>query len=221
MSRSNLRKELDAFVTETLETTNKAQPPKSTFDVYARVSPHLDPPHHMRPYIEALDRAILYGGVDFCFSGPPQHGKTLATEHAFIFSGMLQAIRRANGDRSEAPSHAYSTFADDRARQILNETQALAFEAGLDPHTRDGELSFEGGTRIKFTGTNAGTLTGWPIRAKSLHVVDDPIGARKDAISAVKRQALRDWFHGVAFTRRHPGASCVIMMARWTQDDLR
>jgi phage terminase large subunit-like protein len=220
MTRSNLGKELDRFAAEVSEEGNKQDPPKSTYDVYARVSPHLDKPTHLDPYIRTLDKAILEGGVDWTFSAPPQHGKTFATEHAFIFSGIIQAMRRANGDRAEAPSHAYSTFADDRARQILNETQALAFEAGLNPQTRDGELRFEGGTRIKFTGTNAGTLTGWPIRARSLHVVDDPIGARKDALSPVKRQSLRDWFQGVAFTRRHPGASCVVMMARWTTDDL-
>jgi len=220
MTRSNLGKEFESFVAEISEATNKQDPPKSTYDIYRRVSPHLDEPRHLDPYIKKLDEAILKGGVDIAFSAPPQHGKTLATEHAFIFSAIVQAERKAQGDRGEAPSHAYSTFADDRARQILNETMVLAFEAGLEPRSRDGELSFTGGTRIKFTGTNAGTLTGWPIRARSLHVVDDPIGARKDALSPVKRQSLRDWFQGVAFTRRHPGASCVIMMARWTQDDL-
>ena len=88
--KSNLRKELENFAANLSSEATQAKPPTSIYDVMARLSPHLMPPVHFDPYVRALDKAILEGGVDLAFHGPPQHGKTEIAKHAYIFAAIVR-----------------------------------------------------------------------------------------------------------------------------------
>lgn len=62
-----------------------------------------------------------------------------------------------------------------------------------------------------------GALTG---RAVDLLIIDDPIKDRQQADSPLYRQRVWDWWESVASTRLSPGASVVLIMTRWHDDDL-
>lgn len=171
-----------------------------------RLSPHLDAPLHLDPYITELESA-LGASLNVVFHAPPQHGKTEATKHGFI----SWAIKRP-GLR-----HAYSTYNQDRSNEVSDDVKALAFEAGLGPTGNKKLLKFDGGTAIKFTSVG-GSLTGAPI--DGVHVIDDPVKDREEAESPRFRDRAYNWITDVAQTRRHPGSSCILMMTRWHHDDL-
>jgi phage terminase large subunit-like protein len=98
----------------------------------------------------------------------------------------------------------------------MKKVKQLAFDAGLDPHSRKGELYLSGGTEIRFVGIGGG-LTGNPI--SGVLVIDDPMKDRKDAESTIRREDAWDWVKDVAETRLHPGASVICMATRWHADD--
>lgn len=170
-----------------------------------RLSPGLDEPAHLRPYVELLDQAIERE-VEFCFHAPPQHGKTEALKHALISWAM----------RAPGKCHAYFTYSDDRAINVMKKVRMLAFAAGLDPHSRKGELYLSGGTEIRFVGSGGG-LTGNPV--SGVLAIDDPLSNRKEAESATIRNDRYEAITDVGFTRRHEGSSVICMATRWHADD--
>jgi predicted phage terminase large subunit-like protein len=177
-------------------------------DVYRICSPHLDPPDHLRPYIQALESAARGGGpVELTFHAPPQHGKSEAAKHALILVSIWRPGLR----------HAYATFNAERALKIRDQTARLAQEAGLNPRTSAGNLYLDGGTEIRFVGRGT-ALTGEPV--DGLIIVDDILKDRAEAISPTIRETCWDWFVDVAQTRRHPGSSAIVMNTRWSLDDL-
>jgi predicted phage terminase large subunit-like protein len=178
-------------------------------DVYRICSPHLDPPDHLGPYIEALETCALGGqsAVELTFHAPPQHGKSEAAKHALILAGIVRPGLR----------HAYATFNAERAMKVRNQVARLALEAGLDPHTSDGNVSFIGGTEIRFVGRGT-ALTGEPV--DGMIIVDDILKDRAEALSPTIRDTCWDWFTDIAQTRRHPKSSAIVMNTRWSLDDL-
>jgi hypothetical protein len=50
--------------------------------------------------------------------------------------------------------------------------------------------------------------------------VDDPHKDRASAESAVKREAIGEWFQSAAITRIEPGGSCIVCHTRWAESDL-
>jgi phage terminase large subunit-like protein len=171
----------------------------------ARLSPNLSEPTHLAPYTEKLDQAIERD-TRLVFHAPPQHGKTECMKHAFISWAC----------RAPGKCHAYGTYNEDRAISVMKKVKQLAFDAGLDPHSRKGELYLSGGTEIRFVGIGGG-LTGNPI--SGVLGIDDPMKDRKDAESPVRREDAWDWVKDVAETRLHPGASVICMATRWHADD--
>lgn len=188
-----------------LEKQNKTQEDLGVVATMKRLSPQFAEPLHLQPYTEKLDLAIEQE-VEFCFHAPPQHGKTECAKHAFVSWAM----------RAPSKTHAYFTYSDDRAINVMKKVKQLAFHAGLDPHSRKGELYLSGGTEIRFVGSGGG-LTGNPV--SGVLVIDDPLSNRKEAESTTIRNDRYDAITDVGFTRRHQGSSVVCMATRWHADD--
>lgn len=72
------------------------------------------------------------------------------------------------------------------------------------------------GGRYKAVGIG-GSLTGHPA---SILIVDDPIKDFKEAHSPMTRENVWNWFTSVALTRLAPDAVVIIIMTRWSTDDL-
>jgi predicted phage terminase large subunit-like protein len=180
----------------------------SLADVYRICSPHLDPPDHLGPYVAALEACARGAApVELTFHAPPQHGKSECAKHALILAAIWRPGLR----------HIYATYNAERALNIRNQVAKLAAEAGLDPHTSDGNLYLAGGTEIRFVGRGT-ALTGYA--ADGLVIVDDILKDRAEAMSPTIRETCWDWFVDVAQTRRHPGSSAIVMNTRWSLDDL-
>jgi hypothetical protein len=209
----SLRDDLDRRIYEISEQKRQAlastqvEALSSTLGVFERVSPHLAKPTWLKPFVTALDDAILKGDVKLCFSAPVQHGKSTVIAHALIFAALVRPGKH----------HAYSTYSDSRATDVMLEVKRLAEHAGLTPHSRHNVLTLANGTSIRFVGMG-GSLTGAPV--SGLHVVDDPLKNRAEANSKLIRDRIYEWFFDVGETRRHPGSSVIVMMSRWHLDDL-
>jgi hypothetical protein len=210
--KSQFKKTIAATRAELDEQRAAVAMPKGVRDVYALVAPHYEIPEHLGPFLDALDRAVLFGDVRLCFHAPPQHGKTTAICMALVFAGLLQKL----SPRPSPPHHAYSTFNDDRAGEVAVEFKYWANLAGLNPKSRARVVRLDGGTKIKFSRN----ITGTPIRRGGLHIVDDPVSDEGQVTSDKEREALWSDFTNVYLGRAHPGASLIVMMHRWGTDDL-
>jgi hypothetical protein len=51
-------------------------------------------------------------------------------------------------------------------------------------------------------------------------IVDDPFKNRAEAESEARRKKVWEWFNDVAYTRKEPGASVIVVMTRWHPQDL-
>lgn len=172
-----------------------------------RVTPSWEKPLHLKPYIDALERAPG-GGLRLCFSAPPQHVKTSSAQSAFAHWGL----------KYPKLCNAYATYSADRSQRVGRSAASLAERAGLSLETANLDIwrTKEGGQTL-WTSVG-GAMTGEPVNG--VLVIDDPLKDRKEAESPTIRQNHKDWYHSVAETRLHPGASVIVMMTRWHTDDL-
>lgn len=166
----------------------------------------MEPPRWLAPYALELERAIG-GEVHVVVAAPPQHGKTELTLRAFVWWALRHPGKR----------HAYVTYNQDRAESVSKDFAILAELAGLEPHGTLDDLRLKGGTRIRFTSVN-GSFTGFPV--DGVCVIDDPIKGPIDARSPTVRAGVVRFFDSVAYIRRHPGTSFVVMATRWHIEDL-
>lgn len=215
--KSDLKVIVEREVRQVEQARNARVAFESTYDVLARVSPELQKPEHLWPYIAVWDYAVKRPrgapGIKVCFHAPPQHGKSLTGYHGLLFA-VLWDIQNGLTPRH----HAYSTYNADKAKESQKVFVQLAKQAGLNPKPSGPHVHLEGGSVIHFMGAVAGTLTGHKV--DGIHLIDDPIKDRKEANSAQLREDRWSWFVDIAGTRQHPGSSTIVMHTRWHYDDL-
>ena len=176
-------------------------------DFIPRVTPRWEAPRHLKPYVDTLERAPG-AGLRVVFAAPPQHSKSETTLHFLVWLALRRPDLR----------NAYTTYSGDRASRVGRNAGMIAERAGLNLSTQNLDIwNTKDGGQTLWTSINGG-MTGEPI--DGVLIVDDPLKDRKEAESAVVRQDHKDWWHGVAEARIHPGASVIVMMTRWHPDDL-
>jgi len=62
-----------------------------------------------------------------------------------------------------------------------------------------------------------GAATG---RGADLFIIDDPVKSPEEAQSQTMSRRIWDWYRGVARTRLEPGGAMLLIMTRWSEDDL-
>ena len=70
---------------------------------------------------------------------------------------------------------------------------------------------------VRAVGAESKGITGYGF---DLIVIDDPVSDAKAARSEVMKKNLLEWYSGTLRTRLQPGGTMVLVMARWTDDDL-
>lgn len=90
-------------------------------------------------------------------------------------------------------------------------------KAELDPDSQSAEswLTTEGGGYVA-AGVGGG------ITGKGAHVliIDDPVKNREEAESALVQEQVYDWYTSTAYTRLAPGGGILLIMTRWSDNDL-
>jgi predicted phage terminase large subunit-like protein len=172
-----------------------------------RITPRWEPPLHLKPYVDVLERAPG-ANLRIVFAAPPQHGKTETVVHAICFwLRKWPALR-----------FAYATYNDDRARRVSRKALVTAQRARVPLTVANGGLWLnEELGQVVWTSVGGG-LTGEPI--DGVMMVDDPLKDRGAAESQATRAYQQDWYHGTVESRLHPGSSVIVMATRWHPDDL-
>jgi predicted phage terminase large subunit-like protein len=145
---------------------------------------------------------------------PPRHGKSSTVSHYF-------------------PAWYLGTFPEKRV--ILTSYEA-DFAAGWGRKVRDvlGRQGRRFGVRLRedsaaanrwdlhsgggmVTAGVGGAIVGRPA---DLLLLDDPIKNAEQAFSPTYREKTEEWFLSTAFTRLEPGASVIVVLTRWHDDDI-
>lgn len=170
------------------------------------------------PALELIDQALVEAletpDSRLIISMAPQEGKSVRVANDF----PVWALTRNPDLRIVTASYGQS-LANRNGRAIRNRIISHP-ELGLTIAKDNGSVSdwtlrgHVGG--VLSVGIGAG-LTGRPA---DLMIIDDPIKDRKEADSKVFRDNVWDWWTDAASTRLAPGASVVLILTRWHEDDL-
>lgn len=182
-------------------------PDLSLLEWIPRYAAGYEAPRHLAPLAALLERAEREP-VQAVVHAPPRHAKTET-----ILAGIARFMQRRPEKR-----HAYITYQADLAKEKSRRVQDLAMAAGVELRTRAiahwwtraGGALFTAGVRGPFTGRGV----------DGLMVIDDPFKSRLEAESTAVREQVSQWFKDVAYTRREPGCSIIIVMTRWHPQDL-
>lgn len=176
-------------------------------DFIPRVTPRWQSPYHLAPYVDLIERAPG-GNLRVCLSTPPQCSKTETTSH-----GLVRIVKM-----HPALRNAYATYSADRSQRVGRNALGIAERAGLHLTTANLDL-----WRTKEAGQTLWTSVGGPMTGEPIDgvlIIDDSIKDRKESESPTVRQNQIDWYHSVAETRLHQGASVIVIMTRWHPNDL-
>jgi predicted phage terminase large subunit-like protein len=173
-------------------------------------------PKHLQ-YINAkLLEAAHTPGKRLIILAPPRHGKSWLTSKFFPAWYL-----GCNPDRRVVLATYAADFSEGwgrATRDLLVEHGPAIFGISLNP---DVQAAGRWDVKDRQGGMVAlgvsGPLTG---RGADLLICDDVVKTAAEAGSELQRENLWSWFRSVAYTRLEPGASIVITMTRWNEDDL-
>lgn len=142
-------------------------------------------------------------------SAPPQHGKTSVVTGRFPVREMF----RRPGLRT-----AIAAYSQSYANRLSRMTRRVARDAGgvFGEKNAANEWEMANGSNLLAVGIGAGVAG----RSIDLGLVDDPIRSREEADSEAYRDRLWEWYMDDYTTRLQENAQIVIIMTRWSMDDL-
>ena len=153
-------------------------------------------------------------------SMPPRHGKSyLVSEHLpawFLSSYPQYSVLLASYEADFAQEWSGKVRDHLTDHPEFGVTVAGGRNAAKRKFDLDGERGY-----MKAAGAG-GPLTG---SGGQLIIVDDPIKNAQDAMSAIERENLDNWWHSTLYTRREPWddgtpGRTILMATRWHSDDL-
>jgi len=147
----------------------------------------------------------------------PRHGKSEMTSCNFPawYLGRNPDKRIIHASYADSLSNEWSR----RTRDVVeDEIYRAIFGISTDKDTRSVDNWRMAGHRGGMLSLGVGgSATG---HGADLFVIDDPVKNAQEAESETFRVRAYDWYKSVARTRLEPGASMILMMARWHQNDL-
>ena len=173
-------------------------------------------PHHL----DVLNQKLLDVADGTCkrllVTMPPRHGKSeLISHHLPAWYLGRYPDRRVMLSSYEAN---FAASWGRKAREILEEYGDDIFGVTVSKKSKAADAwEIEGNTGGMVTAGVGGALTG---KGADLLVVDDPVKSAEEAHSETRRAAIWEWFISTALTRLHPGASVLVVMTLWHEDDL-
>ncbi len=161
-----------------------------------------------------IARSVFHGGGRLVVNAPPRHGKSE------LVSMWTPAWLLDNWPGRRVIIAAYG--ADLAAGKFGRE---LREHFRLNPHRRITLHRDHGSPSLWHTPQGGGMLAvgvGGPITGfgADLLIIDDPVKNWEQASSPTSRRKLIEWFNSTFYTRAEPGASILVAMTRWHEDDL-
>lgn len=189
-------------------------------DFYREDRPFLkDLAQKLQWFIEEAKEQIMVVNV------PPRHGKsrTATKTVQWLFGKYGKAIKVMTGSYNETLS---GTFAK-QVRDCIAEKPTLGVTVYNDifPDTKIkyGEASafkwaLEGSEQANYLATSpGGTATGFGC---NIMIIDDVIKSAEEAYNANTLQRLSSWFTDTMLSRTENGFKIIIIMTRWSNEDL-
>ena len=171
-------------------------------------------PYAWLVYVERIIREALdKGGARIILNVPPRHGKSLLVSQylpAWILDqDPTQRIILASYESG------YAAEWGKKVRDLCDSRGDIRPSVRPDVSARKHWETLHGGSMI--TAGVGAALTG---RGSFVLILDDPTKNWEQAYSKVHQLMLQNWFDSTFITRAEPGASVIIIMTRWSPDDL-
>lgn len=190
---------------------------KTHYRYYLRLAHHGNyvPLRHTELIADELQKIIDGEQRHIIIEMPPRHGKSLSVTETFPSYYLGK-----NPDKKVITA-AYS---DGLARGFgrLNRNKFNEFAANVfDLRMADDNSSVADWSIFSHTGGMVSTGIGGSITGKGadLLLIDDPIKNAKEAQSVTARESVWQEWESTLSTRLHKGASVIVIMTRWHEDD--
>lgn len=166
---------------------------------------------------DLIQDKVARGNARLAISMPPRHGKST------IISRYLTEFYFGHNPAHEVMTVSYSAdlasdFGSETRQSMTSDKYKYLFPNSVS--TGKGVAGGKWGTKAggKFRGVGiGGAITGF---GANLMQIDDVVKNRATAHSPAFKKMIREFFGSTLFSRVLPGGSVIILMTRWTSDDL-
>jgi predicted phage terminase large subunit-like protein len=209
--------EMDEELLRELSLLQRLEARDSMMDFVVETMPEYSVASHHRLIVDRLE-AVERGDIRrLMLFMPPRHGKSeLASKRFpawFLGRNPARQIISASYNSELAGDFGRAVrniIAEDTYQEIFPDVSlAQDSQSAARWHTNQGGSYIAAGVGSAITG-----------RGAHLGIIDDPIKDRMEAGSELMRDRIWDWYTSVFYTRLMPGASVIIILTRWHDDDL-
>lgn len=165
--------------------------------------------NELQPIIDGEERYII---VEM----PPRHGKSMTISESFpsYFIGKNPYKRVIASAYSDNLARKFGRL----NRVKLMEVGEELFDVGLSRSNNNvNNWTLDNNVGGMVSSGVGGTITG---EGADLLIIDDPIKNNQEAQSETMRNKVWDEWESTLSTRLHKGASVIVVMTRWHEDDL-
>lgn len=171
---------------------------------------------HTELICETLQRIADGEQLSVLIEMPPRHGKSMTVTETFpsYYLGRNPDKRVIAAAYSDGLATKFGRLNRNKFNEFSNELFGLKLSES-NAATKDWGVEDRRGGMIA-TGIG-GSITG---QGADLMIIDDPIKNMKEAMSQLIRDNIWDEWEATLSTRLHDGASVIVIMTRWHEDDL-
>jgi predicted phage terminase large subunit-like protein len=171
---------------------------------------------HTELICETLQRIANGEQLSVLIEMPPRHGKSMTVTETFpsYYLGRNPDKRVIAAAYSDGLATKFGRLNRNKFNEFSNELFDLELSES-NAATKDWGVENRRGGMIA-TGIG-GSITG---QGADLMIIDDPIKNMKEASSQLIRDNIWDEWEATLSTRLHDGASLIVIMTRWHEDDL-
>lgn len=184
---------------------------ESLAEYIARLTPkHAPIPDHLQQVVDVIEMTRA-AEIFATISMAPRFGKTVTLAHGLSYRVVYDP----------ASLNFYGTFSSDLSRHTSRMVRRLSRLAGTQlsdeaQAVEDWRTVLDGGLKATSVG---GDVTGRGCNS-GLMIADDLVKGRAEAESKLIRDRAWDWFRDDYMSRLEPGASMIVNMTRWHEDDI-
>jgi len=173
-------------------------------------------PKHIRLVIEHLQRVNDGSLKRLIVSMPPRHGKSELISRCFPAYYYLNHYHSdiMIASYSQDLSNDFSKYAKTLVEEYGEGLAGIKLKRDTKSMSKWGSTTGRGIVNAVGIG-GAGTGKGF-----NLGVIDDPIKNLEEAMNQTYLDKVYNWYKSVFFTRQAPKASIILVMTRWSENDL-